>query len=100
MPKVARSAISLAAPRSADGWSGEPRARSGRAGSLDQLQVDDAAHADDQAVDGERVEGAGAEVAEQEPHRQVGADAGQDAPHQDLAAYAVAERAHQVRNLQ
>src|SRR5262245_53551955 len=47
-------------------------------------EADDAGDAGDQTVDGERGEGTGLEVADQEPHRQVGGDTGDDHADDDL----------------
>jgi uncharacterized membrane protein len=65
-----------------------------------QREVGEAGDPGDEAVDPEGGQGAGLEVAGQEPDRHVGADAGEQAAEQDLAADAVAERAHQVGDLQ
>ena len=69
-----------------------PGPGSGRlpAGRLDQ-RVDEEEGADDQAVDRERGEGPGAEVAGQETDREVGREPGGDAAGQHLAADAVAQ---------
>src|SRR5580704_11090369 len=63
-------------------------------------EVGQAAEAGDSAVEGERGEGAGLEVAQQEADGQVGADAREQASGQDLAADAVAERPGQVGDLE
>src|SRR5580692_4703159 len=63
-------------------------------------EVGQAAEPGDGAVDGERGEGTGLEVAKQEADGQVGADAGEQASGQDLAADAVAERPGQIGDLE
>jgi hypothetical protein len=61
--------------------------------SLDHFQVEDAAEAEDEAVDGERGEGAGAEIPDEVAHRQVAGDPGEHAGEQRLAEDALAVRA-------
>src|ERR1039457_5300505 len=68
--------------------------------SPDEAEVGDAGQPCDEAVDTEQSESPGAQVAEQEPDRQIGAHAGQRAADHDLAADPAAERAEQVRDLQ
>src|SRR5215831_5602158 len=66
----------------------------------DQVEVGDTGQPSDDAVDAERGEGAGLKVSGYGLHRDIRADAGQHAADHDLAVDAVAERAHQVRDLQ
>src|ERR1039457_3467195 len=68
--------------------------------SPDEAEVGDAGQPCDEAVDTEQSESPGAQVAEQEPDRQIGAHAGQRAADHDLAADPAAERAEQVRDVQ
>src|SRR2546429_9909102 len=63
-------------------------------------QPDQAADARDGAIDRERCQCPGFEVASQETHREVGGDEGCDAAREHLAMDVLTERTEQVRDLQ
>ena len=88
--EIGLTVILDALSRSIPGTTADPGLATGRGAdpgtpAIDDAQIDDAEQAEDEAVDRERDQRAGLEVAHQEPDRDVRADPGQEAAHQDLA---------------